>query len=146
MIERPRVRLAAYYFFAYGAQNRPTGSLYDPISLGNVLALICPLALVLSASARTAAARFLALAALLLIGVALTLSLSRMSWIAAVAGVAVVIIAGLAIPTQIANRHQSDSPSEEVVFAEGQDGDLIADLDELVESEDSMALDDSVLL
>ena len=69
-----------------------------------------------------------------------------LQWLVPVAGVAVVIIAGLAIPTQIANRHQSDSPSEEVVFAEGQDGDLIADLDELVESEDSMALDDSVLL
>ncbi len=80
------------YFFAFGAQNRPTGSLYDPISLGNVLALTCPIALVLSASARTAAARLLALAGLLLIGVALTLSLSRMSWIAAVAGLAVAIV------------------------------------------------------
>jgi O-antigen ligase len=80
------------YFFSFGDENRPTGSLYDPISLGNILALTCPLALVLSATARTTTARLLALAAMLLIGVALTLSLSRMSWVGAVAGLALVIV------------------------------------------------------
>jgi O-antigen ligase len=82
----------ANYFFSYGVENRPTGSLYDPISLGNILALTCPLALVLSTTARTATGRLLALAALLLIGVALTLSLSRMSWIGAVVGLGLAMI------------------------------------------------------
>ena len=82
----------ADYFFAFGVENRPTGSLYDPISLGNILALTCPLALVLSTTARTASARLVALAALLVIGVALTLSLSRMSWVGAAAGLGVVIV------------------------------------------------------
>ena len=80
------------YFFAFGTENRPTGSLYDPISLGNILALACPLALVLSATARTTTARLLASVAMLLIGIGLTLSLSRMSWIGAVAGLVLAIV------------------------------------------------------
>ena len=85
------------YFFTFGTENRPTGSLYDPISLGNILALACPLALVLSATARTTTARLLASVAMLLIGIALTLSLSRMSWIGAVAGL---ILAILLLPSR----------------------------------------------
>ena len=89
---RKRTSSGRIYFFAFGKENRPTGSLYDPISLGNILALACPLALVLAATARTATARLLALVAVLLIGIGLTLSLSRMSWIGAVAGAAVAIV------------------------------------------------------
>jgi O-antigen ligase len=82
----------ADYFFAFGKESRPTGSLYDPISLGNILALACPIALVLAATARTTTARLLALTAALVIGVGLTLSLSRMSWIGALAGASVAIV------------------------------------------------------
>ena len=66
-------------------------------------------------------------------------------WMVPAAGVAVVIIAGLAVPTQIINRHQSSSQAE-LAVAEGQDGDLLADLDDLMASDDSSALDDAVLL
>ena len=82
----------ADYFFAFGKENRPTGSLYDPISLGNILALTCPVALVLVANARTTTARTLAFIAALVIGVGLMLSLSRMSWIGALAGAVVAIV------------------------------------------------------
>jgi O-antigen ligase len=80
------------YFFSYGTANRPTGSLYDPISLGNILALAIPVAMVLAATARTTTARLIALSAALVIGIGLTLSLSRMSWIGAAAGVVVTIL------------------------------------------------------
>ena len=67
-------------------------------------------------------------------------------WLVPATGVAMVIIAGLAIPTQIANRHQANPKTEAVVSAEGPDGDLIADLEDLIGSDDSTAFEDSVLL
>jgi len=67
-------------------------------------------------------------------------------WLVPAAGVAMVIIAGLAIPTQIAHRHQADPKTEAIVSAEGPDGDLIADLEDLFGSDDSSAFEDSVLL
>ena len=67
-------------------------------------------------------------------------------WLVPAAGVAVVIIAGLALPTQISNRHQSTLPPDAVAIAEGQDSDLIADLDDMMGSDESTALDDAVLL
>ena len=69
---------------------------------------------------------------------------SYLRWLVPAAGVAVVIIAGLALPTQIINRHHASSAAETVAVAE--DGDLIADLDDLMASDDSSALDDAVLL
>jgi anti-sigma factor RsiW len=70
----------------------------------------------------------------------------HLRWLMPVAGVALVVIAGLAIPTQIANRHQANPKTEAIVSADGADADLIADLEELVGSDDSAALEDSVLL
>jgi hypothetical protein len=67
-------------------------------------------------------------------------------WLVPAAGVAVVIIAGLALPTQILNRQHSDARPEAVAFAEGQDSDLMADLDDLMASDESAALDDAVML
>src|SRR6476619_4804144 len=64
----------------------------------------------------------------------------HLRWLMPVAGVALVVIAGLATPTQIANRHQVNPKTEAVVSAEGADADLIADLEELVGSDDSAAL------
>jgi hypothetical protein len=66
-------------------------------------------------------------------------------WLMPAAGVAMVIIAGLAIPTQIVNQHQVAPKTEAVAFAEGQDGDLLADLEDLIGSDDA-TLEDSVLL
>lgn len=80
------------YFFGFDKVDRPTGSFYDPISLGNVLAVAFPIGLVLSSTLRSARWRVLALGATLVIGVGLVLSLSRMSWIAAVVGVTVALL------------------------------------------------------
>jgi len=67
-------------------------------------------------------------------------------WMIPAAGLAMVIIAGLAIPTQIANRHQVAPKTEVVASVDGPDGELISDLEDLFGSDDSTALDDSVLL
>ena len=67
-------------------------------------------------------------------------------WLVPAAGVAVVVIACLALPTQIIKQQRSHSRSEAVVFADNQDSDLMADLDDLMASDDSSALEDAVLL
>ena len=80
------------YFFSFDDINRPTGGLEDPISLGNVLALGVPALLYTALTARTAARprgrdrrrRRRACTRL-------TISLSRMSWFGAIAGVAVAV-------------------------------------------------------
>ena len=66
-------------------------------------------------------------------------------WLIPAAGVAVVIIAGLALPTQIIKQQREASRPEIVALAESQDNDLIADLDDLMGFDDS-SLDESVLL
>ena len=79
---------SSHYFFNYGAAARTTGTFFDPISLGNVLAMAIPLALLvvirsdLDRSHRWFAG---AMGALMLGG--LTVSLSRASWLGAIAGV-----------------------------------------------------------
>lgn len=68
-------------------------------------------------------------------------------WLVPAAGMAVVIIAGLALPTQIIKQqHRSDSRPDAVALAESQDSDFMTDLDDLMASDDSTALDDAVLL
>jgi hypothetical protein len=66
-------------------------------------------------------------------------------WLVPAAGVATVIIAGVTFPTQLVERPQADSTAE-VATADGQDNDLLADLDELVGPEDNASLDDVALL
>ena len=70
----------------------------------------------------------------------------NLRWLVPAAGVAVVIIAGLALPTQIIKQQRSNSRSEIAAFADGQDSELMADLDELMGSDDSNALEDAVTL
>lgn len=79
---------AQNYFFNYGSAARTTGTFFDPISLGNVLAMALPLALLvlLRGELRTRYRGFAGLIALLLIG-GMAVSLSRASWMAAVAGI-----------------------------------------------------------
>ena len=80
------------YFFGFDGKSRPTGSFYDPISLGNVLALACPLAMSLVIAARSQIGRVATAGGGVLIALALALSLSRMSWIAAALGLCVTLV------------------------------------------------------
>lgn len=67
-------------------------------------------------------------------------------WLVPAAGVAVVIVATLTFPSRLVQPDQEQSSAEVVTTAESQDSDLLADLDDLVGSEDSLALEDGVLL
>jgi len=67
-------------------------------------------------------------------------------WLVPAAGVAVVVIAGLALPSQIIKQQHSDSRPAAVALADSQDSDLVADLDDLMASDETSALDDAVLL
>jgi hypothetical protein len=67
-------------------------------------------------------------------------------WLVPAAGVAVVIIAGLALPTQVIQQNHSNSRTDSVALTDGADSDLVADLDDLMGSDDSNALDESILL
>lgn len=80
------------YFYQFEDAIRPSGSLYDPISLGNVLAIALPAAASLALRARSLAARLAYVAAGTWIMLALVLTLSRMSWIAGFLGVVVVVV------------------------------------------------------
>jgi O-antigen ligase len=84
--------LSSQDFFNYERGTRPSGAMPDPISLGNVLALACPLAIALANEARSrlAALTLLGAGGLIAFGVALTLS--RMSWIGAAVGIVVTVV------------------------------------------------------
>jgi hypothetical protein len=87
--------LGPSYFFNYGSQARPPGAFYDPDSLGNVLAITLPINVGLGvhyAMRRRWREVAIAVAALALIGVALEITLSRMSWIGAAVGLIVIIV------------------------------------------------------
>ena len=63
-------------------------------------------------------------------------------WLVPVAGVAVVVIAALTFPGHLVERDHPPTSAE----VNAADNDLLADLDDLVGSEDSLALEDGVLL
>lgn len=67
-------------------------------------------------------------------------------WLVPAAGVAVVVIAGLALPTEVVKQQRSNSQFETIGIADSQDSELMADLDDLMGSDDSGALEDAVLL
>jgi hypothetical protein len=69
----------------------------------------------------------------------------RPQWLVPLAGVAVVVIAALTFPSHLVERDQPQATAEVATAAESQDNDLLADIDELVGSDD-LALEDSVLL
>jgi O-antigen ligase len=79
-------------FFNFEREKRPSGAMPDPIALGNVLALACPLVIALANEARSrlAALTLVGVAGIISAGVAFTLS--RMSWIGAAVGVVVTLI------------------------------------------------------
>jgi O-antigen ligase len=83
------------YFFSYLNTTRPPGAFYDPISLGNMLAIAVPLAAGLLIRAVRTRAWVPALAAavtLVIILAGLEATLDRMSWIGALAGLAAVLL------------------------------------------------------
>jgi hypothetical protein len=65
-------------------------------------------------------------------------------WLVPAAGVALVVIAGLALPSQLIKQHRLNS--EAVAFTDSQDSELMADLDDLMGSDESSALEDAVTL
>lgn len=83
---------SASYFFEYGNVTRSSGAMPDPIALGNVLALSCPLIVCLAVAYRQLWVRL----ALIGIGgvtlVGLALSYSRIGWVAAVVGLVVCLV------------------------------------------------------
>jgi O-antigen ligase len=83
--------VSQHYFFNFAKDFRPDGTLPDPDSLGNILALACPLGLTLTVAASSRLSRVTWAICTVVITVALTLSFSRMSWIGAGAGVVLVL-------------------------------------------------------
>jgi O-antigen ligase len=79
------------YYAVDGNANRPYGSFYDPISLGNVLAATLPLAVDRAVRARGGLVRLAAYAATGVIAFGLILTFSRLSWIGGTVGVLVAI-------------------------------------------------------
>jgi len=82
----------SHYFFGFDRQQRATGAFYDPISLGNFLALSLPIITAAAIQARRPLFRVLALAAAVLTSLGLVVTLSRMSWIGAAVGVIAVVV------------------------------------------------------
>ncbi|HYJ03935.1 MAG TPA: hypothetical protein VEX43_02300 [Chthoniobacterales bacterium] len=68
-----------------------------------------------------------------------------LQWLVPAAGVAVAIIAALFLRVQTPDQNY-DSRTETLSFIESQDSELIADLDDLIESDDNNSWDESVLL
>ncbi len=85
--------VAKSYFFNFASSFRPAGTLPDPDTLGNLLALGCPLALVVALRASSRIVQLAWAACAIVITVALTLTLSRANWLGAGAGVVVALVA-----------------------------------------------------
>ncbi|MFC4044508.1 O-antigen ligase family protein [Dactylosporangium siamense] len=86
---------AAGYFFDFQTQPRPTGTFFDPISLGTVLAPVLPLgvaAVLLLVHHRRRLAAMATASAVILVGCGLSLTLSRMPSIGALVGIATVLV------------------------------------------------------
>jgi hypothetical protein len=67
-------------------------------------------------------------------------------WLVPATGVAVAVIAAFSLRTQMPKPIHADPRVDTLALAEAQDTDLMADLDDLVGSDDSSSLEDSVLL
>lgn len=83
---------AGNYFFNYGDLTRASGTLPDPIGLGQVLALCLPMTVAFSASLRRWSASIVTLCATAVAGLGLVLSLSRMSIVGGLAGLLVALL------------------------------------------------------
>jgi O-Antigen ligase len=79
------------YFYQFEDVFRPSAALYDPISLGNLLAIALPAAVALALRASSPWVKLAWAGSGLWIMLGLVLTLSRMSWIAGVVAVVVVV-------------------------------------------------------
>jgi O-antigen ligase len=79
-------------FFLYGSLIRPSGTLPDPIGLGQFLALCLPVSIAFAASLRRSLATIALICAAGLIALALALSLSRMSIVGGAVGVLLTLL------------------------------------------------------
>lgn len=70
----------------------------------------------------------------------------NLRWLVPASGVAVAVIAALLLRVQVPQPRHSDPREDGVVSAEVQDTDLMADLDDLVASDDSSVWDDETVL
>ena len=70
----------------------------------------------------------------------------NLRWLVPSAGVAVAVIAAFSLQTQMPKPSQTDARIDTLALSEAQDSDLMADLDDLVASDDSTSLEDGVLL
>lgn len=68
----------------------------------------------------------------------------NLSWLVPAAGVSVAIIAALLLRMQLPNSTHSNSRGDTLVMSEAQDSELMADLDDLMGSDDT-SLEDAVL-
>jgi hypothetical protein len=69
-----------------------------------------------------------------------------LQWLVPAAGVAMAIVAALFLRVQTPDPSYSESRPDALAIIESQDSELIADLDDLFESDESTSWDDSVLL
>jgi O-antigen ligase len=83
------------YYFKFGSLTRSSGTLPDPIGLGQVLALCIPMFVALAAAMRRPVAALAVLGGLVVAALGLALSLSRESMVGALAGL---ILALLLLP------------------------------------------------
>jgi hypothetical protein len=70
----------------------------------------------------------------------------NLRWLAPSAGVAVAVIAALLLRLQVPQARHSDPRQDDLALSEGQDSDLMADLDDLVASDESSVWDDETVL
>lgn len=70
----------------------------------------------------------------------------HLRWAVPAAGVAVAVIAAFSLRVQMPQQSHSDSRGDALTLSEAQDSDLMADLDDLIASDDSNSLEDGVLL
>jgi hypothetical protein len=69
-----------------------------------------------------------------------------LKWLVPATGVAVAVIAALFLRVQSPDRNHSDLPADQLAAMEAQDSEVMADLDDLIASDDSTSWDDGVLL
>lgn len=69
-----------------------------------------------------------------------------LKWLVPATGVAVAVSAALFLRVQTPDRNYSESPADKLALMEAQDSEIMADLDDLIASDDSNAWDDAVLL
>jgi hypothetical protein len=69
-----------------------------------------------------------------------------LKWLVPATGVATAVIAALFLRVQMPDRTHSKIPTDPLALTEAQESEAMADLDDLIASDDSNSLDDALLL